>query len=177
MTQQSQPDRPRHRVLADVARQLDRRRDGELPWSRQTAAVFADHEDLLVALHARWHRILAVRIDPLLERGCSPAELVAVWRALAAETTGQRQVLDRASEADLPRLRAVSQRQDAALAVVAGLVSHRVDPRIAARAWRVAVTASTVQEQRRSMRSMLTVPTLRQRLLSRCPCRTRQVAA
>jgi hypothetical protein len=129
----------RRRVLLRVVRQMEWRRDRQVPWDGAAAAHFGTPEDLLLAVHARWHRILAVRLDPLLERGATTDEFLAEWWAWAAETPGQRAVLDAASAAPSDVLRQAEQRQDAMLAAAAGLAPLGSDVGLAAEAWRLAV--------------------------------------
>jgi hypothetical protein len=149
--------------VREVAAHVDRRRDGLLPWDVELAAVFADEDDLLVALHARWHRILAVRIDPLIERGGSADDFVAAWQALADETPGQRLAFDRGAGEATPRFRRVSDRQDAALAAAAGLVPSGAGLQLAAEIWRAAVSVRRTRPERSAVR------TLTRRLRDRCP--------
>ncbi len=171
MTDPPQPRRNRHQAVRDVAAALDGGGDGLLPWNDELAATFADHDDLLVALHARWHRILAVRIDPLIERGNSSDEFIAAWRALADETPGQRLAFERGVLRPTARFRHVSDRQDAALAFAAGLVPPGASPQLAAEVWRLAVSSGRTRPNRSAQRS------LSERMRDRCPLRSRRLAA
>jgi hypothetical protein len=170
MSYPKQP-RPRHHLVRDVAARVDGRRDGLVPWDDELAVVFLDQDDLLVAMHARWHRILAVRIDPLIERGSSGDEFVAEWRALADDTPGQRLAFERGVLRSTARFRQVSDRQDAALAVAAGLVPAGASPPLAAQVWRAAVSTTRTRADRRAIR------TLSERMRDRCPLRSRRLAA
>jgi len=138
----------RRRVLLRAVRQMEWRRDGAVPWNHATAAVFASPDDLVLALHARWHRILAVRLDPLLERGCTVDEVVAEWWSWAADTPGQRAVLDAALTQPTSELRRATDRQDALLAAAAGLVPAGTDVVLAADAWRFALWSRADQLRR-----------------------------
>jgi hypothetical protein len=129
----------RRRALLRVVRQMEWRRDGAVPWGAETAACFASTEEVVLAVHARWHRVLAVRLDPLLERGCTAEEVVAEWWTWAAETPGQRAVLDAAAADPTPALRLAADRQDALLAAAAGLAPVGADAGLAAEAWRFAL--------------------------------------
>ena len=171
MNDPMRPRRPRHHAVRDVAAEIDGSRAGLLPWNAELAAAFVDEDDLLVALHARWHRILAVRIDPLIERGGSSDEFISAWQALADETPGQRLAFERGVLRATARFRQVSDRQDAVLAVAAGLVPASASARQAAEAWRAAVATIRTRPNRRALR------TLSERVRDRCPCRSRRLAA
>ena len=129
----------RRRVLLRAVRQMEWRRDGAVPWNGATAKHYASPEDLVLAVHARWYRILAVRLDPLLERGATADDVIAAWCEWAAETPGQRAVLDGVSAGATPALRQAQDRQDALLAAAAGLAPTGADTGLAAQAWRIAV--------------------------------------
>ncbi len=171
MNDPAQPRRPRHHAVRAVAVQLDRSRDGLVPWNAGLAAVFVDRDDLLVALHARWHRILAVRIDPLIERGGSSDAFIAAWHALADETPGQRRAFERGLQGATAGFREVSDRQDAALAVDAGLVPPGASPQLSAAVWRLAVSSSRTNADEGARRS------LSERMRDHCPLRSRRLAA
>ena len=171
MNDSEQPRRQRHQAVRDVAAAIDGRQDGLLPWSVELAAVFVDEEDLLVALHARWHRILAVRIDPLIERGAASNEFVVAWRDLADETPGQRLAFERGALRATARFSQVSDSQDAALAIAAGIVPASASPRLAAQIWRGSVSKTRTGPNRGALRA------LSERMRDRCPLRSRRLAA
>ena len=171
MNDPRQPRGVRHQAVRDVAAQVDGSRDGLVPWNAELAATFVDEDDLLVALHARWHRILAVRIDPLIERGSSRDEFIAAWRALADETPGQRLAFERGVLRATARFRQVSDRQDAALAIAAGMVPPAASQPLAAQVWRAAVSTRRTRPNRGALRS------LSERVRDRCPLRSRRLAA
>jgi hypothetical protein len=171
MNDPRRPGRRRQHAVRDVADRVDRSRDGSVPWDAELAAAFVDTGDLLVALHARWHRILAARIDPLIERGGSSAEFIAAWQALADETPGQRLAFERGYARSTARFRQVSDRQDAALAIAAGMVPTSASERVAADVWRAAVSTRRTGPNRAVMRL------LSERMRDRCPLRSRRLAA
>ena len=161
----------RQRALRAAVEEMERRRDGKVPWDATLAEAFADRADLVLALHARWHRVLAVRLDPLLEQGCSATEVVHAWYAWAAETPGQRAVLDAAAGDPWPMLTAAGTRQDALLAVAAGLAVPGADRRLSAAVWRTALASYRPAPPRASLRERMAA------WYARRPCPLRAAAA
>ena len=111
----------RSAALREVVRQLDAGRP--LPWDSMTAAVFADRDELLQALHELWSRRLHGRIDLALETDDHELrESVArAWIETVDDLPGVRQVLD--EHADEPALRQLERTQLRAVAVAAGLAT------------------------------------------------------
>lgn len=81
------------REVADVA---DRRRDGTLPWDvAAPTGAFADADELLRALLARWSTTLLARLDDVVERsdGAQCDDVARLLAQLAAEQPGVSAVL------------------------------------------------------------------------------------
>ncbi|MGW4530138.1 hypothetical protein ACWEOI_04220 [Nocardia sp. NPDC004340] len=53
------------RALHDVAAEIENRRDGELPWRAEHAAVFGDPGGLIAALRYRWNLMVRAHEDEL----------------------------------------------------------------------------------------------------------------
>jgi len=112
----------REAALKRAAASADRRLDGELPWDlTEVRAAFDTPEDLLLALHRRWHTRLAGAVERALTD--PPADdleacVVHAWRETAAAVPGTRLVLDRHD--DDPTLARARAKQAAFLASAAG---------------------------------------------------------
>jgi len=117
----------RAQAVNAVIAQLDRTATAEPAWTDELAEVFADRDDLLVALHDRWTRRLEGRIDMAAELSLeSNADVVAdAWRQVAAELPGVRRVLD--ANADHPALRKHELHEHRMVAIAADLAAM-VDP-------------------------------------------------
>lgn len=50
-------------ALRQVEAELDRRRDGAIPWSPEYAAIFGDRDGLVAALRLRWQRMTEAQVD------------------------------------------------------------------------------------------------------------------
>jgi hypothetical protein len=110
-------------ALRQVVTDLDRSGSSTPHWDDELAAVFADRDDLLVALHDLWTRRLAARVDLAMEIDeHGPQESVALaWREVADELPGVRRVLD--AQADNPALRRSDRAEHRMLAISAGLAT------------------------------------------------------
>ena len=85
--------RSRWAALREVCAQIERRRDGELPWSAELAAVFGTRRELVVALRYFWMLTLTAQVDDATALdGAGAARLAG--RRLAAQHAGLRRVLD-----------------------------------------------------------------------------------
>lgn len=111
----------RHRALRGVVAELDASGVEDVPWSEDLAGVFADRDDLLVALHDLWSRRLEGRVEMALDVGVDlPAECVeTAWYEVAAELPGVRRVLD--AHAHDQVLRRHEQHEHRLLAIAAGM--------------------------------------------------------
>jgi hypothetical protein len=114
-------------ALNDVIAHLDRTEATTPDWSGDLAGVFADREDLLVALHDRWTRRLEGRIDMAAELDLEPAPVAVAkaWRQVATELPGVRRVLD--AQAQHPALRKHELHEHRLVAIAAELAAM-VDP-------------------------------------------------
>lgn len=119
----------RSAALREVIANLDA--GGDLPvdpvTDPATASVFADREELLLALHETWSRRLHGRIDVALEVDDHQLEesVARAWLETVADLPGVRRVLD--AHADHPALRQPERTQLRAVAVAAGLATF-ADP-------------------------------------------------
>lgn len=91
-------------ALSGVRAQIERRQDGELPWSPELAEVFGTRRMLLLALHYQWKLTLTARIDNAVELD-GPGGARPAARQLAEQNPGLRRVLER----HLPSLPAVEE--------------------------------------------------------------------
>jgi hypothetical protein len=105
----------RSAALRDVVAGLEQ--DGRLAWDDE---VFADRDDVLVALHDLWARRLLARVDTALELDSDDA-VDDAWRGAAASMPAVRRVLD--EHADLPTLAAGERNEHRMVAVAAGLAT------------------------------------------------------
>lgn len=81
-------------ALREVSAEIERRRDGELPWSAELARVFGTRRELVLALRYFWMLTLTARVDDAAALdGAGAARLAG--RCLAEQHTGLRLVLDR----------------------------------------------------------------------------------
>jgi len=81
-------------ALRGVCAQIERRRDGELPWSAELAAVFGTRRELVLALRYFWTLTLTAHVDDATALdGAGAARLAG--RRLTAQHAGLRLVLDR----------------------------------------------------------------------------------
>lgn len=101
-------------ALRAIEAELDRRRDGRLPWSPKYAGIFGDRHRLLLELRYRWWLLVTAQVEkPFDPSGRPSAEhralaqrhpgLVAVLRRHAwelAESTGEQ---DRPEQAGVAR--------------------------------------------------------------------------
>jgi hypothetical protein len=86
--------RTRWRTLREVSAEIERRRDGELPWSADLAAVFGTRRELVLALRYLWMLTLTARVDDATALdGVGAARLAG--RRLAEQHADLRLVLDR----------------------------------------------------------------------------------
>lgn len=109
-------------ALRDLTELLDADPAAGLPWTEELAAVFTDRDDLLVALHDKWNRHLAARLDLALELHDIPEASVAeAVAAVAAQFPGVRRVLE--AHAHHPALAVPRARADRLVAVAAGLAT------------------------------------------------------
>lgn len=113
----------RNDALREVAAAADQRRDGVLPWGEYgTSEVFDSRDDLLLALHMRWHNRLRAYVHAELDD--EPVDLEAAaaraWRYATADLPGTRAILD-AHQAN-PALAGARAKELAFLAQAAGLV-------------------------------------------------------
>ena len=119
----------REGALRSAVAVLDRRRDGQLPWTELDAVrtAFDTPTDLLLALQMRWHTRLAGQVDRIL--GDQPMDLraavIEAWRAATVDLPGVRAVLD--AHEDEPALRTALAKELAYLAAAAG-VAGLADP-------------------------------------------------
>jgi hypothetical protein len=119
----------REEALRSAVAVIDRRRDGQLPWTELDAVrtAFDTPTDLLLALQMRWHTRLAGHVDRVL--GDQPMDLraavIEAWRAATVDLPGVRAVLD-AHEGE-PALHTAQAKELAYLASVAG-VAGLADP-------------------------------------------------
>ena len=87
----------RNDALRDIAVAADERRDGVLPWGEyETKSVFESREDLLLALHMRWHNRLRAHVHMELDEQPLDLEAAAAraWRNARADMPGTRAILD-----------------------------------------------------------------------------------
>ena len=114
-------------ALKDVVADLDLTGASEPTWSDDLACVFADRDDLLVALHDSWTRRLEGRIDMAAELDLEPATVAVAdaWRQVAAELPSVRRVLD--AQAQHPALHRHELHEHRMVAIAAELAAM-VDP-------------------------------------------------
>lgn len=87
----------RNDALREIAAAADQRRDGVLPWGEyDTSEIFDSRDDLLLALHMRWHNRLRGYVHAELD--AQPVDLEAAaaraWRNASADMPGTRAILD-----------------------------------------------------------------------------------
>lgn len=112
----------RNDALRKVAVAADERRDGVLPWGEyETSAAFDSRDDLLLALHMRWHNRLRAYVHVELDE--HPLDLEAAasrsWRNATADMPGTRAILD--SHDANPALAPARTKELAFLAEAAGM--------------------------------------------------------
>ena len=87
----------RNDALREIAVVADQRRDGVLPWGEyETSRIFESRDDLLLALHMRWHNRLRAHVHKELDEQPVDLEIAAAraWRNAAADMPGTRAILD-----------------------------------------------------------------------------------
>ncbi|CRK55356.1 hypothetical protein [Alloactinosynnema sp. L-07] len=72
-------------TLRSVAADLERTRDGVVPWRPGFAEIFGDREGLLLALRRRWVVMVQAQVEWPVDRNGRPS---AELRALAAQHPG-----------------------------------------------------------------------------------------
>ena len=80
-------------ALRDVRAEIERRQDGELPWSDTLAEIFETRDQLALALHYAWMLTLTARVDDAVELDGAGAARLAV-RRYSEQTAAVRHVLD-----------------------------------------------------------------------------------
>ena len=110
-------------MVRHILQRIEHSPTGDLPWDAPIAAVFADREDLLIALHQVWSVRLAAQVELALETGSeSVTESVArARRDLAYRFPGLRRLLD--AYAGDPALVHCERVEHRLLAVAAGLAT------------------------------------------------------
>jgi hypothetical protein len=78
-------------ALREVAAAADLRKDGELPWADEYAAIFGDRHGLVAALRYRWELTAGTQLDSHL----AEHQLDERFRDLAARHAGVLRVLRR----------------------------------------------------------------------------------
>jgi hypothetical protein len=81
-------------ALRDVQAEINRRHDGELPWSDSLAEIFGTRHQLALALQYAWTLTLTARIDNAAELDGAGAARLAAQR-FAEQSAAVRQVLER----------------------------------------------------------------------------------
>lgn len=161
-TQPSAWDTYRRRATAvrEIVDQLDRTGADEPDWNDATAAVFADPDDLLVALHDLWTRRLEARVEFALDldQGDVEESIAIAWTEVAASLPGVRRVLDRHQYDDCLRRHEVHEHR--LIAVAAGLATVEDPMELSARAG-----ARFVERIRTHVAVPRPRPTLRARLV------------
>lgn len=79
-------------ALREVEAELERTRNGTLPWRPEYKDLFGDVHGLLDALKNRWALMLAAQVDAVYDASGKPTEAV---RALAAQHQGLLKVIAR----------------------------------------------------------------------------------
>jgi hypothetical protein len=80
-------------ALREVRAEIERRQDGELPWSTELAEIFGTRHELALALQYVWTLTLAARVDDATEMdGAGVARLAA--RRFTDQNAGLRRVLE-----------------------------------------------------------------------------------
>jgi hypothetical protein len=81
-------------ALRDVQAEINRRHDGELPWSDALAEIFGTRHQLALALQYAWTLTLTARVDNAVELDGAGAARLAAQRH-AGRTAAVRRVLER----------------------------------------------------------------------------------
>jgi hypothetical protein len=80
-------------ALRDVRAEIERRQDGELPWSDSLAEIFETRHHLALALHYAWTLTLTARVDNAAELDGAGAARLAAQR-FAEQNAAVRKVLE-----------------------------------------------------------------------------------
>ncbi len=110
-------------MMRRIQQRIEQSPTGDLPWDATIAQVFADREDLLIALHQVWSNRLAAQVELALETDCESVteSVVRARRDLGYRFPGLRRILD--SYADDPALAHFERVEHRLLAVAAGLAT------------------------------------------------------